>query len=145
VTTGGGTKAQRDAQKDGTPQLVAFDTDIATTFRKAVQILPKGTKILCNSFDTENILNALKADYVPNSNPSQPTRLNRRFNESSFIEYDCAEAHIGGKTYTYEGVTAGTCYLLVPKSRNFRELEKQDLEVNRRRRPLALGPGAAGR
>ena len=130
VTTGGGTLAQRNAQKDGTPQLVAFDSDIATTFRKAVQILPKGTKILCNSFDTEDILNALKADYVPNSNPSQPTRLNRKFNESSFIEYDGSEAHIGEKTYTYAGVTQGECYLIVPKSRNFRELEKQDLEVN---------------
>jgi hypothetical protein len=26
--------------------------------------------------------------------------------------------------------TAGTCYLLVPRTRNFRELEKKDLEVD---------------
>jgi hypothetical protein len=27
-------------------------------------------------------------------------------------------------------VEAGTCYLVVPKSKQFRELERQDLEVN---------------
>jgi len=59
-----------------------------------------------------------------------PTNLNRAFSQDSFIEYDGGEAHIGGKTYDYAGVPQGFCYLLVPKSRNFRELEKQDLEVN---------------
>jgi hypothetical protein len=128
VTTGGGVVAQRDTQKAGTPQLVAFSTDIATTFRRARKVLPKGTLILCNSFDTENILDALKSDFY--ADKKTPTLLNRAFNQDSFVEYDGTEAHIGGKTYDYAGVTAGTCYLAVPKSKNFRELEKQDLEVN---------------
>jgi hypothetical protein len=42
--------------------------------------------------------------------------LNRQFNANSFIEYDGVEAHIGGKTYTCQGVASGECYLLVPKS-----------------------------
>jgi hypothetical protein len=60
----------------------------------------------------------------------RPWPTNRAFNQDSFIEYDGGEAHIGDKTYDYAGVPQGFCYLLVPKSRKFRELEKQDLEVN---------------
>lgn len=133
VTTGGGVQAQRDAQKAGTPQLIAFDTSIAKTLKKALKVLPRGTHILCNSFDTEDIYLAIKGDFIPVSTgaiSTTPTKLNKSFNESSFIEYDGAEAKMGGKTYPYAGVEAGFCYLLVPNSSNFRELEKQDLEVN---------------
>lgn len=133
ATTGGDLLAQKNAQKAGTPQLVAFDTSIAKTFKNALKVLPKGTRVLCNSFDTETILNSIKGDFVPVTNgaiSTTPTRLNRAFSEASFTEYDGTEARIGGKTYAYQGVAAGTCYLLVPKSKNWRELEKQDLEVN---------------
>lgn len=130
TTTGGGLLAQKTSQKAGTAQLVAYSTSIAQTLKNAMQVLPKGTKILCNSFDTEAIYNAIKSDFVPNTNGSVPTRLNRAFSADSFVEYDGAEAKLGGKTYTYAGVTQGTAYLLVPKSENFREYEKQDLQVN---------------
>src|SRR3954471_5207247 len=52
ATTGGGLIAQRTAQKAGTPQLIAYDTSIAKTFKNALQVLPRGTRILCNSFDS---------------------------------------------------------------------------------------------
>src|SRR3712207_8233215 len=61
--------AQRAAQKAGTPQLIAYDTSIAKTFKNALQVLPRGTRVLCNSFDTETILNAIKGD-------RKSTRLN---------------------------------------------------------------------
>lgn len=130
TTTGGGLAAQRDAQKAGTPQLIAYDTSIAKTLKNALKVLPRGTAILCNSFDTESIYEAIKGDFVPNTNGNVATTLNKRFNQDSFIEYDGNEATLGGKTYEYAGVAQGYCYLLVPKSKNFRELEKQDLEVN---------------
>jgi hypothetical protein len=95
TTTGGGVLAQKNAQKAGTPPMVAYDTSIAKTLNTAMKVLPKGTKILCNSFDTEDILNAIKGDFVPVNNgaiSSTPTNLNRAFNQDSFIEYDGTEA-----------------------------------------------------
>ncbi len=115
------------------PQLLAYDTSIAQTLKNARRVLPRGSRILCNSFDREAIYEAIKGDFVPVSEgaiSTTPTSLNRAFNDNSFTEYDGSEAEMGGKTYTYAGVEAGTCYLVVPKSKQFRELKKQDFEVN---------------
>jgi hypothetical protein len=128
VTTAGGVAAQKAAQKAGTPQLVTFDTDIATTFRKARRILPKGSLLIVNSLDTESILDAVKSDFYADG--KTPTTLNRAFNQDSFLEYETTEAQVGDTTYTYDGVEAGECFLIVPKSRNFREYEKHDLRLD---------------
>ena len=130
TTTGGGVLAQKTAQDNGTAQLVACDTNIPTTLKKAMQVLPAGTKILCNSFDKGRIYDAIKGDFIPVTTgaiSTTPTALNNSFNEDSFITYDGSSLKVGKKTYNYDGVTAGTAYLLVPKSGNFQEYIQEDL------------------
>lgn len=128
ATEAGGVSAQKAAQKAGTPQLVAFDTDIATTFKKARQILPRGTVIMTNSMDTETILDGIKSDFY--ADDRTPTALNRAFSQDSILEYDGTEVEVGGKEYVYDGVQAGTAYLVAAKSRNFREFVKHELRMD---------------
>jgi len=45
------------------------------------------------------------------------------------IEYDGDEVEVGGKTYEYEGVTAGEAYLIYPK-KYFKEYIKHDLRLD---------------
>jgi hypothetical protein len=124
TTTGGGLSGQHAAQGDGTAQLVAYDTSIAKTLANALQVLPQGTLLLINSFDRVRIEQSIAADINPDLTPGISARL-----RDSMVEYDGATVTVGNKTYEYEGVDAGTAYLVVPK-RQFIEYVKHDLRVD---------------
>jgi len=127
VTTGGGLAAQKAAQEDGTAQLIAWDTDLETTLRNALTVLPRGTILLINSADQFVIEDAIAGSlYADNATPSI---VRRKLLPSNIIIYDGDEVEVGGKTYEYTGVTAGYAYLLVPK-KNFTEYVKHDLRVD---------------
>lgn len=126
VKTGSTIQDQFDAQNAGTAQSVAFHTDIATTLRDAVKVLPKNAILLTNSFDVQRIEEALAGDlYADNS--AGPAR--RRINLSTALQYDGTSVKVGGKVYEYAGVPAGVAYLVVPKA-NFIEYVKHDLRVD---------------
>lgn len=126
VTTGGGLSGQKTAQKAGTAQLIAFDTNIATTLRNAMSVLPRGVKMLINTADRFAVEDAIASSMYADATPSL---VKQRLQTINIIEYDGDEVVVGGKTYTYAGVTAGFMYLIVPK-RNFREYVKHDLRVD---------------
>lgn len=154
VTTGGGINAQKTTQEAGTAQLIAFDTDVAQTLRNALTVLPRGTIVLANSIDQFLLEDAIAGSMLADTSPSA---VKRQLNTSNFIYYDGDEVEVGGKTYTYTGVAAGYCYLIVPGGRNFREYIKHDLRVDsgdgdlsrlilsqivgRARRAVAVTPG----
>lgn len=126
TTTGGGLAAQKAAQEAGTAQLVAWSTDLATTLRNALSVLPRGTKILANSSDQFVLEDAIAGSMLADASPSV---VKRTLKPSDIIYYDGDEVTVGDKTYTYTGVAAGFIYLLVPK-RNFKEYIKHDLRVD---------------
>ena len=125
-TTGASLSAQKEAQEDGTAQLVEFDTDISTTLRNAMSVLPRGTKLLINSGDRYRVEDAIAASMYADTSPSV---VKRRLSSDDIIEYDGDEVTVGGKTYTYTGVTVGEAYLIVPK-KYFKEYVKHDLRVD---------------
>lgn len=132
TTTGGGLAAQKTAQEGtysagGTAQLIAFDTDVATTLRNALSVLPRGTIILANTADAYKLEDAIAGAMLADASPSV---VKRTLNAANIIFYDGDEVTVGEKTYTYTGVTAGYCYLIVPGGRNFREYIKHDLRVD---------------
>lgn len=126
TTTSGGLAAQKAAQEAGTAQLVAYSTDLSTTLRNALQVLPRGTRLLINSADRYRLEDAIAASMYADTSPSV---VKRALSANSFIEYDGDEIEVGGKTYTYPGVTQGEAYLVVPK-RYFTEYIKHDLRVD---------------
>lgn len=126
-TTGASLAAQKTAQEDGTAaQLIAYDTDLSTTLRNALQVLPRGTVLLINSADRYRVEDAIAASMYADTSPSV---VKRRLSSDNIIEYDGDEVDVGGKTYTYEGVTVGEAYLIVPK-KYFKEYVKHDLRVD---------------
>lgn len=127
ATTGGGLTAQKSAQEDATAQLIAWDTSLAKTLRNAVSVLPRGTMMLINSSDRYALEDAIYGSlYADNKTPSV---VRRKLDPASFVEYDGDSVEVGGKTYTYTGVTAGYAYLIAPKQ-NFKEYIKHDLRVD---------------
>lgn len=126
TTTSGGVKAQKDAQESGTAQLVAWSTDLVTTLRNAVQVLPRGSILLINSFDRFKIEAALAADMLAD-NTAGPVKS--KLANVQFVEYDGEVVTVGGKQYEYTGVESGYAYLVVPK-RNFVEYVKHDLRID---------------
>jgi hypothetical protein len=126
VTTGGGLAAQKNAQEDGTAQLVAFSTDLETTLKNALQVLPRASVVLHNSFDINTLENAIAGSMLPDL---RPDNLKRTLSNANYIAYDGDEVVVRNRTYTYTGVAAGFIYLLVPKQ-NFKEYIKHDLRVD---------------
>jgi hypothetical protein len=126
VTTGGGLAAQKAAQKAGTAQLIAFDTDISTTLRNAMSVLPAGSKLLINSSDNFRVSDAIASSMYADTSPSI---VKQKLTVNSIVEYDGEEVEVGGKTYTYAGVSINTAFLIVPK-RFLKEYIKHDLRVD---------------
>lgn len=129
VTTSGGLSAQKAKQEDpdnGAAQLIAYDTSIAKTLTNALQVLPRGSVVLHNSFDAFALQNAIAGDMLPDltAGPVKKSLAN-----AQFIAYDGETVTVGGKTYEYSGVSQGYCYLLVPKV-NFKEYIKHDLRID---------------
>jgi len=129
VTTGGGLQAQKEAQKAGTAQLVAYNTSAQVSLKRGLQVLPKANKILVNSFDYETVLEAIASDVFDN-NSALKGSLSRRIKADDVVAYDGAEVTVGKRTYTYDGVAPGYAHLVVAKSGNFRELVKHELLVD---------------
>lgn len=129
VTTGGGLVAQKAKQEHKTTpaaQLIAFDTDLAKTLQNALTVLPRGRTLLVNSLDIPVLENAIAGAMLPDNNPNF---VKRTLSPSDFLVYEGDEVTVGGKTYTYSGVTAGFAYLVVPKG-DFIEYIKHDLRVD---------------
>jgi len=127
TTASGGLAGQKAAQKAGNQQLIAFDTNIAKTLRNAVTVLPKGTILLLNSADLFAIEDAIAGAMLPDLSPSI---VKRTLRPANFIVYDGDEVTVGGKTWTYPGVTPGTAYLISGSKKNFKEYIKHDLRVD---------------
>lgn len=126
TTTGGGLAAQKKAQNDGTPQEIAFDTDIETTLQNAIKVLPQGSKMVINSFDRTRVEQALAGAMYEDLSPNA---VKRKFSLDDIVEYDGDEVVVGDKTYEYAGVTEGEAYLVTPQ-RQFRERIKHDLRLS---------------
>lgn len=129
VTTGGGLEAQREAQKAGTAQLVAYSTSAQVSLKNGLKVLPKANKILVNSFDYETVLEAIASDVFDN-NSALKGSLSRRIKADDVVAYDGAEVTVGKRTWTYDGVDAGFAHLVVAQSASFRELVKHELLVD---------------
>lgn len=129
VTTGGGLAGQKAKQEDlenGAAQLIAWSTDLKTTLRNALQVLPRGSIILHNSFDLFALQEAIAGDILVDGTPGP---VKRKLSNVQFIEYDGTEVTVGGKTYEYTGVAQGFIYLIAPKE-NFVEYIKHDLRID---------------
>ncbi len=126
TTTGGGLAAQYTAQNAGTAQEIAYDTSIETTLMNALQVLPKGSKILCNSFDVPQIEAALAgAMYEDNTS----NLVKRTLRPSDLITYNGDEVEVGAKTYEYAGVTSSEAFLVTPK-KQLKEYVKHGLRID---------------
>jgi len=126
ATTIGGLAAQKAAQKAGTAQLIAYDTDLPTTLRNALQVFPLGSYMLINSADIYILEDAIASSMLADTTPSS---VKKQLSPSKFIAYDGDEVEVGGITYEYTGVTSGDAYLIYPK-KYFKEYIKHDLRVS---------------
>lgn len=129
TTTAGGLVAQKKAQIKGTAQLIAFSTDLKTTLRNALTMLPFGTnwKAVINSVDLTSTLDTI-GTYV-NADQSASV-VKRTFTADKFVAYDGVDIEVGDKTYTYAGVTAGDLYLVSTAKRNYKSYVKHDLIID---------------
>ena len=127
TTTGGGAVAQKAAQKDGTAQLIAWDTNFITTWERALAVLPAGSIVLINSADRVYLERQVAQDLL-DTQTGTPGPVKSKFSTYKFIEYDGEEVVVGDRTYTYGGVASGFVYVVVPK-KNFIEYIKHDLRI----------------
>jgi hypothetical protein len=129
ATQAGGLSAQKAKQESttaGAAQLIAYDTSIAKTLTNALQVLPRGSIVLHNSFDAFAIQNAVAGDMLPDLSAGP---VKRSLSNATFIAYDGETVEVGGKTHSYGGVAQGFVYILTPKV-NFKEYIKHDLRVD---------------
>lgn len=128
-TTSGSTDASQLAgQKAGTAQLVAFNTDLATTMERAFAALPAGTLVLHNSVDAIYMERSIATDILAD-NQGTAGPIKRRWSSLKFIAYDGETVEVGERVYNYGGVPAGFIFLIVPK-KNFIEYIKHDLRID---------------
>lgn len=129
VTTGGGIaaqKAKQEAKTSPAAQLIAYNTSLAQTLQDALTVLPRGQILVVNSLDIPALENAIAGAMLPDNNPAF---VKRTLSPDDFLVYEGDSVEVGGKTYTYPGVTAGFAYLVAPK-RGFIEYIKHDLRVD---------------
>lgn len=138
TNTGGnaGTAAvKKQAQIDGTPQLIPFVTDLKTTLGKALQVWPGGNdfKVLVNPSDVVYLQETLESMVITPT--GTPTLVKSKFTADRFVEYDGSEVietipvgdgTVKARTTTYAGVPEGYIYMVAPK-RQFIEYVKHDL------------------
>jgi hypothetical protein len=116
-------------QDFGTAQNVIGDISNPATWKAVVQILPRGSVILHNSFDTIAIQSALAQDVLVVGNTNVPGVANRNLSNATFVPYDGDIITVGQDVYTYTGVPQGTAFVLVPKQQ-FKEYIKHDLRTD---------------
>ncbi len=127
TTTGGGDQGQKTAQKEGTAQLIAWNSNLITTLERVRTVLPKGSIVLHNSSDSVYFERQIATDLLDDQGTPGPVK--RWWSTLNFVEYDGEEVQVGDKTYTYGGVPAGFIFVIVPK-RNFIEYIKHDLRID---------------
>jgi soluble cytochrome b562 len=133
TTTGGDIEDQRLAQNGdintpGIAQEIEFDTDIETTLRDAITVLPKGAIVLANPGDKFEIEDAIYGSLY--ADLKTPSAVRRQINPDNIIYYEGSSVVVGGKEYVYGGVTVGTLFLIAPDKKNFIEYIKHDLRVD---------------
>lgn len=120
-------KRQRgSASTPGVAQYVVGDLGVAKTWKVAGKILPKGTVILCSSYDEMTIRQALENDIMTNGSQDPASR---KLANATFVAYDGVDFNVGADEYSYGGVAIGEAYLICPKT-NFKEYIKHDLRVD---------------
>lgn len=127
TTTGGDVNAKREAQRNGTAQLIPFDTSLVKTWETVMRVLPRGAIVLINSIDRIPVERAIATDLLDDQGTPGPVK--RQFQTYSIMEYDGDEIEVGKHRYTYAGVPAGFAIVVVPK-RNFIEYIKHDLIID---------------
>lgn len=122
---GGGNSTAADVTGGATVQERVLRT-FQTAYRTAVQAVPQRvpTWILANEADRFLIEDALLSPVLDaNGNPL------RRVPVEGIIYYNGATVTNGVKSYTYPGVTSGTCYFIQPKLK-LKELVHHDLRID---------------
>ena len=114
---------------NGVAQHILGDIANPDTWKAVVQVLPRGSIVLHNSFDTIAIQSALAQDVLVVGNTNQPGVASRRLGNAEFIAYDGEIVTVGADVYEYEGVAQGEAYVIVPKQ-NFKEYIKHDLRTD---------------
>lgn len=72
--------------------------------------------LLCSTTDAEDVMWVINGQL---NSPADSKNLSTIPGIQSVIGYDGDVIDVGGKTYTYTGVTDGTCYLIKPLPRSF--------------------------
>jgi hypothetical protein len=114
-------KALADAT--GSHYILSLRATLRQALKDARTAKRPGTILLANSADQEDIEEALASFTI------QATPYRALGGISDIVYYDGWTAKVGKKSYSYSGVASGKAYLIRPK-RGFKELIKQDLQVN---------------
>lgn len=106
------------AEKTNLTLQAAYTHSVTATPRRTGTILLASE---ANRFQIETALLTPVNDAQGNPLPNVPI--------TTIIYYDGESINVGSDTYTYPGVTAGTCFLIFPK-RKLKELVHHDLRID---------------
>lgn len=133
-TTGAGSNTTPYDTTAGLDQQHLTLNTFRSAYQTAVSAKPQRTPsvILASEVDRFQIEDALLA-------PVRDAQGNplARVPVDTIIYYDGATITVGNKTYTYPGVTAGTCYFIMPKFKA-KEFVHHDLRVDAKDDDLSL-------
>jgi len=107
--------------------LMEVRETLQTAIRKCTLAQRTPTIILASIADKFNIEDALNLNQDPDANNRNIVRLGPSI--EYLIYYDGWDVTVGPKTYSYPGVTPGTCYLIRPQKFMI-ELEKHGLLID---------------
>jgi hypothetical protein len=128
TTATGGAKGQMNAQIQGQPQLVDWNTDLKKTLATALAVAPFiDFKVLISSADYFSVLDAVNAMVNQDGTASI---IKKKFTEDRFMVYDGEVIPVGAKTVEYPGVQPGYIYMVSTAKRNFRNYTKHDLIID---------------
>lgn len=111
------------SNEEGSHYILSLRETLRQAIRETRTAKRPGTVLLANPADEEDIREAMSSFTVG----ATPYRAIGGI--SDLILYDGWETKVSRKSYAYPGVPAGKAYLIRPK-RGFKELIKQDLQVN---------------
>jgi hypothetical protein len=83
-----------------------------------------GTVLLCSTADAEDIMWVINGQL---NSPADSKNLATIPGIQTVLGYDGEDITVGGKSYSYTGVTDGTCYLIKPIARGFISAWKRQL------------------
>ncbi|MBO8169341.1 MAG: aspartate ammonia-lyase [Thermoanaerobacteraceae bacterium] len=109
--------------QNGSHYILSLRATIKQALKDARTKKRPGSILLASSTDQEDIQDALGSFTIG----ATPYRALEGITD--IIYYDGWNTQVGKKEYSYPGVSAGKAYLIRPK-RGFKELIKQDLQIN---------------